>query len=424
VTAVNPAYPLEMESLTDEPAYDPAEDKIRWRKMWVLLVCLPLFGEVFHYVKAIPPLWALSKAFPVLSLPLCYFTFRGIRPPVTRQMMLSLLYLLLIPSFMAIFAFQQNFFLGMTAQVKLLPMFYFFSFLGLLRWLQPSMKELSLSFAICAALTFLVLITLWAVVPQSQYDMPYKVGDAPIFSNDSRGNRIRLPVYFANIGVLYCYRKFFKDKKILPFLGAATGFFLLTELVRNRSTVLAMTAVISIVTMRKVGIVFRLALLAILPLLILALFQVPYIASALNPDVTRARTTAIATDFLGLNPIHWIFGVGSLSTLDPGSMITYFNHFFFLADITWLGIIFEFGIIGALLVFAMPVRGIILSWGSEDGKYGAFFGALQDFLLFVLVVSPLTSMTLAPGEYVILLSVFVYAREWEEQQLGYQRLLA
>lgn len=41
----------------------------RSRVVCWLFALLPLFGQTFHYLSALPPLWALSKAFPVLSLP-------------------------------------------------------------------------------------------------------------------------------------------------------------------------------------------------------------------------------------------------------------------------------------------------------------------------------------------------------------------
>ena len=107
---------------------------VRWAYVAILVAVLPLFGQTFHYVKMLPPLWALSKAFPIVSLPLCLLLFAGPRPPGGRQMLLSILWLILVPSFISLFTFEQTFFVALTSQVKLLSLIYFFSFLALLRW--------------------------------------------------------------------------------------------------------------------------------------------------------------------------------------------------------------------------------------------------------------------------------------------------
>ena len=210
----------------------------------LLLLLLPLFGQSFHYVKALPPLWALSKAFPVISLPLALVLFRGSRPVASRQILLSFLWLLLLPSFVAIFTFQQDFFTGITAQVKLLPLLYFFSFLGLLRWLKPTSSELTTGFLSCALMTFVLLLLLWLAAPESWYSTTYKIGDAPLLSVDSRGHRIRMPMYFAMIGLFYCFRRMLTGGGRIPrpawFALYAAGAAAVIGIVRTRSMVVGL----------------------------------------------------------------------------------------------------------------------------------------------------------------------------------------
>ncbi len=405
-------------TLAEAQAEEQDREAIRWGKVMLLVALLPLFGEVFHYVKGLPALWALSKAFPVLSLPLAIFIFRSERPPATRQMLVTLLYLVLVSSFMGIASFDQNFFLGLTAQVKLIPMLYFFSFLGLLRWQQPSMKELQASVLICAALTFITLILLWIFVPDSSYSTHYNIGDSPIFSIDDRGYRIRMPMYFGTVGLIYCFRLFFAEKriylKILWFLLVAGGITVVIQAVRNRSLVLTLVVLVSLIALRKTTPTIRVALLVIIPLAVLALFQIPYVASVLRTDQVRSATTAKAIAFLGTSPWNWLFGMGTITGLDQGGLLRFFSHFFFLADITWLGIVFEFGIVGALLILALPVRALVLGHNINPGKYEIFIATMKDAVLYCLIISPLYSMTLAPGEYIIMLAMIVYARERPE----------
>jgi hypothetical protein len=391
---------------------------LRWRYVLLLLPLLPLFGESFHYVKSLTPLWALSKAFPLLSLPLVLVLLRGPRPIFSRQLVLSLAWLILIPSFVAIFTFQQDFFTGLTAQVKLLPLLYFFSFLGLLRWLNPTTEELSAGFVICAAVTFALLVALWAFAPQSWYSATYAVGDSPVFSVDNRGDRIRMPMYFGIIGLFYCYRRFLIERRVLWLIAALAGFAVVLGAVRMRAMVIGLAAVAAIDAVRWARPRTRVALAILLPVLLALLFEIPYLRSAFATDASsgfdvRWTTFNEALDFLGTNPLHWLLGVGTISPLDPGGMITYFNHFFFLADITWLGVIFEFGLIGAAMFLLLPLRGMLFFRRLRGVSRNPFLGSLQDYLLYVLVISPLYSVTLAPGEIAVILALLVH--QWERQ---------
>ncbi len=405
------------------PGAAPALIPIRWRYVLVLLPLLPLFGESFHYVKGLYFLWALSKVFPLLSLPLALVLFRGERPPVARQLLLSLLWLVLVPSFTAVFSFQQDFFTGLTAQVKLLPLLYFFSFLGLLRWLKPSSSELATGFLICSGVTFALLLGFWVAAPQSWYSTTYQIGDSPIFSVDSRGDRIRMPMYFGTIGLFYCFRRFLFGqglaRRTFWLLSAAAGFALVLEAVRTRATVLGLAAMAALNALRYARPRTRAVVALLIPILLLLLFTVPYLRTAFATDPEsgfdiRWTTISEALDFLGTNPLRWILGVGTISSLDPGGMIAYFNHFFFLADISWLGVIFEFGLIGALLFLLLPARGLLLFHQLDIPRSNAFLGSLQDYLLYILLISPLVAPTLAPGEFAIILALLVY--QWDGQR--------
>jgi len=401
----------------------PDELPVRWRQMLILLLVLPMFGQYFHYIKALHPLWALSKAFPIITLPLCFFAFRdGASPRVMRQLLLSMLYLLLMPSFMGIPTFDQNFFLGLTSQVKLLPILYFFSFLGLLRLLKPTPSEIAKSFLIWGALLVLVTYVIWLVVPQSAYAVSAKIDASPIFTRDGRGNRVRMAFYFGIIASFYCYRRFFSDKKIKWLLGTIAGFISVIGIIRTRAFVLGMAVTIAINTIRFSKRTARLVMLGVMPLLLVGLVSIPYVAtvfdtSSKNGFDVRRYSTEKALAFLALDPVKWIFGVGSITPLDPTGFIRFFNHDFFLADITWVGIVFEFGLIGAALILLIPLRGL---WESRDvttDRAGAFLGALQDYLVYAILISPLYPLTLSPGEYTVILAIFVYERTYYQ---GYQ----
>lgn len=401
---------------TDRPFPARMSADFSWRRAAALAAVLPLFGQSFHYLKDLAPLWALSKVFPLLSLPLALLLTRGERPVAARQMLLSFVWLTLTPTFIAIFTFQQTFFLGLAAQVKLLPLLYFFSFLGLLRWLRPTLAEIAAGFLLWGVATFLILILLSAFAPQSWYSEHYVAGEAPLLSRDGRGNRIRMPMYFGLVTLFYVYRRFFQTRRWRWLALAALGFGLVVGVVRTRSTVLGVAAIGAIDAITAASARTRMLLLVLLPAAFAALFSVPYVASVFRTDQSsgfdvRWISSVKAVDFLGTDPLRWLFGVGTISPVDPAGLMTYFNHFFFLADITWLGVIFEFGLVGAALILAIPLRGFALVRHARAFGDDPFLGALQDYLVYAVLISELYPLTLAPGEFGVILAVAVYRLE-------------
>ena len=160
----------------------------------------------------------------------------------------------------------------------------------------------------------------------------------------------------------------------------------------------------------------RMWAVAAIPFALFGLFQLPIMASIFSTDKAfafdvRWISTVKAVAFLGTNPFRWIFGVGTISPIDPAGMMTYFNHFFFLADITWVGILFEFGVIGALLLVAIPMRGIMIFRTLREWRDEPMIAALQDYLVYAILISEMLPMTLAPGELTVIIAIGVYQLE-------------
>lgn len=411
----------------DGPAFSPARyawmktppplpARLDREKVMMLVILLPLFGQSFHYIKDLPPLWALSKAFPLLALPLAPVLLYRPYPAFSRQLAFTFFWLVLISSFAAVPAFGQSFFMGLTGQIKLLPILSFFSFLGLLHWQKPTLREIAAAFVICGLITLIVLLALYLLAPQSWYVGTIEVGDAPLLSADARGNRIRMPMFFAVVAMFYWYRLANKTRKFRYIWLVAAVLACLMGIVRTRAMVLGgavtlATAMLVATTPRR-----RMIVLILIPILLIAMFQIPYVASVFDTDQNsglqvRVITAQKATDFLGDDWINWLFGVGSISSINPKGMADFFSHYFFLADITWLGIVFEFGLVGAVLLLAMPVRGMMYIRTLRRRIDHPLLAALQDYLLYVILISGLyPTLTLQPGEIAVILAVAVYCR--------------
>jgi hypothetical protein len=364
-------------------------------------------------LSALPPLWALSKAFPVLSLP-AVLALRGYpRFPMARQVMSSFVYLLLVPSFAAVIYFHESFFTSITAQVKLLPILYFFSFLGVLLMLRPTLYELERGFVWLGIAVVASLIFMWIVVPDSSYQGTYVIGQAPFFSNDYRGHRIRMSMYFPIILLFFCYRRAFFERSFRYFLGVAIAFAVTLLIVKTRAMVIGITAVLVINTLLWARPLARVGLLLCAPFALASVFSMDYLAKTVSTSAdsgfdVRARTADLAASFLGGEPLRWLFGVGTISPTSSDNLFDYFHHFFFLADITWLGIVFEYGVIGALIIFLFQLRGIFFYQRLRAQIDDDFLGSLRDYLLYIVLISMFYPPTLTPGETAVILAVFVY----------------
>jgi hypothetical protein len=394
---------------------------IRSKVKWWLIALLPMFGQTFHYITALFPLWALSKAFPLLSLPLVLLLRSHVRLPVTRQLLLSMVWLVLFPSFAAIFYFNESFFTSITAQVKLLPILYFFSFLAVLFTLKPTLAEIENSFLTFGIIVVVALILMWALVPNSWYATKYVVGQADFFSADDRGHRIRMSMYFPMVLLFFCYRRAFFERSFRYLVAFLVVFAVALFIVKARSGIIATAAVILINAFRWSRPSARLGLMVCAPFALVGMFSTGYLATAFSTDAssgfdTRRITIQLASQFLGNDPIRWIFGVGTISPTSSQSLMSYFHHFFFLADITWLGIIFEYGLIGAFIIVLFQVRGLVLYRRLQTKVEDDFLGALCDYLIYILCISFFYPPTLVPGETAVILAIFVYV--WRAGELG------
>jgi hypothetical protein len=274
--------------------------------------------------------------------------------------------------------------------------------------------ELMTAFAWCALLTYLALFLLWAFAPQSWYATGYQFGDAPLLSVDDRGNRIRMPMYFGMIGIFALLRRMLVKPEWQIGALLAIAVAILVGIVRTRATVLATAATIALVCFMAAPPRWRVAAILATVLGAAVLAQIPYVASAFDTSSAsgfnvRWITVTKAVNFLGDSPLRWLFGVGTITSLDPDGLPRFFNHFFFLADISWLGIIFEFGLIGAGIIAFLLVRTLWFAQGVRRHMDTPFLGGLQDYVLYTILISGLYStMTLQPGEIAVIAATFVY----------------
>ena len=79
----------------------------------------------------------------------------------------------------------------------------------------------------------------------------------------------------------------------------------------------------------------------------------------------------------------------------------------YLADIGWVGVIFEFGVVGALLVAAVYGTGLVVTMRAGAGG-DCFLQSLSSYVLFMIVTSAIYSVVFTPGELAVVVAMSEY----------------
>jgi hypothetical protein len=222
-----------------------------------------------------------------------------------------------------------------------------------------------------------------------------------------------MSMYFPIVMLFFCYRRAWFERSWRYLLGVLIIFAVTALIVKTRAMVIGICGIVAINTIAWARPQTKVLALILAPLAAGAVFSFGYLASIFDTgdgsglDV-RLTTMKEAVGFLGISPLRWLLGVGTISPTSSDSLMSYFNHYFFLGDITWVGIIFEYGIIGALLFVFIQVRGLVFYRRLRSEVEDDFLGALADYILYVLVISPFYPPTLTPGESAVILAIFVY----------------
>ncbi len=385
--------------------------------MAILLVVLPMFGGVYQVVSDAGPLYPLSKAWPFLMLPLAVLGYLLVRLPARLLYVTTLAYVIPIPPLMAMIHLGSTFPEALTTIVKTMPISGFFSLSMILAWLRPTADEVRRAITWLGYATFVLMALLWEIVPSSAYRSEFGVATIFIGNDDVRGDRIIMPMYFGLLLLFQLARRFGQDHRARHLLLILVGYALLSTIYKERVPIIFSFTVICLgyleTVMRSRTTAFFLATAAGLAALIVGLsaLGIDQAAERLGGSLAvRLMSIDIAWDFLRDNPLRWIFGAGATTAYASVTLNTLFrNPAFFLADIGWLGVVFEYGLIGALLILAIHVAGLIITTRVARPQ-DAVSQALRDYAIYLLPASLIYSTALLPGEIATATALAIYLR--------------
>jgi hypothetical protein len=398
----------------------------------ILICVLPMFCGVFQLTADVAPLYALSKMWPFLMLPLALLGYLTVRQPARLLYVATLAYVIPIPPLMAMIHLGSSFTEALTTIVKILPISNFFSLALVLAWLRPTPDELRQAVTWLGYTTFILLAVLWVVIPGSAYRSEFGLPTIFVGNDDVRGDRIILPMFFGLMLLFQLARRFGMDHRARHLLLILVGYALLSTIYKERVPIIFSFAVICLgyleSVMRSKATALALAVTAGLGVLIagLAIIGLDQVAERLGGSLAvRLMSIDIAWHFLRDEPLRWIFGAGATTAFAQMTLNTMFrNPAFFLADIGWLGVIFEYGVVGGGLILAIHLAGVLITRNLVRAS-DPVSEALADYAIYLLPASLIYSTALVPGEIasVTAMAVYLHAAQAREAK-PWTRLMA
>ncbi|BBK40400.1 hypothetical protein STVA_04200 [Allostella vacuolata] len=383
----------------------------------VLLVVLPMFGQLFHYLVELPPPYFLSKAWPVLMLPLALYALVALDLPHKAMFSLLLAYTMGVSPLLGMIYFGHGYLAALTTTVKIWPFTYYFALAAMLVWLRPDARTITRAVIILGALTYILMWLLWMFAPNDWYVSDPAKGKLLIFENE-RGNRIYMPMFFGIIFLFYLARRLCALWEWWALPAMIGVFASLVLIFKQRVSILAAVIVVYAIIISSTQGALRRFLVACGLLgasAIIALLSgsvAEELAGSLGGSLSvRVKSFALAIDYLGSDPLRWLFGVGATTRFGEITLADIFgNKQFYLADLGWLGIVFEYGLVGAILLIGVYFVGLLFAWQTARADGTPLIRALADYTFFLFLTSAVYSFVFTPGELATIMGLAAYLR--------------
>jgi hypothetical protein len=224
-----------------------------------------------------------------------------------------------------------------------------------------------------------------------------------------------MPMFFGILTIFYLARRLIMRRDLLAGVGVLIGFALLILIFKQRTVILSVALTIGWIAFRcsrgwvralllagGVTAVIAVGILIFGPLL-------SRLESALGASLSiRQLSIQLALDYIQGHPLVMMFGAGSITRLSQNTLsgLLGFAHFY-LADIGWLGIVFEYGLTGAALIIAVYVA-TLRQASVTPPRDEPFLRAIGDYVIYQFLTSAVQSLVFTPGEVALLMALVVY----------------
>lgn len=406
------------------PIVEPAGERFPQLFTWAVLVStLPLFAQTFYYLNEIPPPYLLSKAWPAIVFPLTLYAIIRLSLPAKHIYLVLLTYAVGFTPLISMIQLGNAFTDALTTTVKVWPFTYYFALSAMLFWLAPAEGRLRHACIGLGVGTFVLMVVLWIVVPTSWYVTDPSKGKLLLYEEE-RGYRIYMPLFFGMLTMFYLVRRFMRRPHWLPAVAVGIAFVLLLSIYKQRTSIAAALLVCGFGmiaslprTPRRLVIGLGVGLLPVVVGL-LAWKLTGGAAESFGSSLSvRNNSFALATGFLSDNAWRWLIGVGATTRFSAVTLKDIFgDNQFYIADLGWVGVVFEYGLVGATLVAAVYGWGYFVTLRAAARCRTPFSDALSDYVLFMIVSSSVYSLVFTPGELGVVMAIAVYLDQERARQ--------
>lgn len=380
---------------------------------------LSMFFQIFHYKVEAGPFYALSKGWPIVTVPLTLYGMVKLRLPDGPVYLVLLAYALGFTPILSLVYFPTGLADALLSSIKAWPLTYYFAVPAALVLLRPSERDVArgaISFGIA---TFVVMWLLWVTVPAARFQPT--VAGANMFSwDDGRGMYIRMPMMLAELMLFWLGERLVRERKLwqLALLVGAIASMVIIYKARLPTGVTVIVLVMIMVFRMPANWLWGLGAISMLPVIIVALVYGPGVPELLGRIFDeslfiRLRSVVIAWDWITSDPFKLLFGSGSISSFSELTLADFFgNSDFWLTDIGWLGVLMEYGLIGTGMIVFIHARSLKTALAVRNGS--AFRAALGDYVVFEILCSAIYSVMYAPGGVVTVAALAWWLRMRDE----------
>ncbi len=385
-----------------------------WRVPGLVLLLL-MFWQFFQYMIDVPPLYALSKLWPLLTLPAAIWAVAVLRLPFATYYAVLLAYVVGVSPAISMLQLFNDLPEAAATTTKVWSFSFYFAFSAALAWLRPGMAQLRRAILSVAVLTGVAMWLLWLLVPAGAYKSDATLSQVFLLDNE-RGFRIVLPAGLAIVGLFYVARSFTRAPRVWHACTMAAAFLTMALIYKQRLAILSAALVTALILTRplraRAPLLFYGGALLVLAAAAAGSLLLPdqLLQSSLGTSLSIRETTAgLAWSFIADSPVRLLFGVGATTSYSAITLADILHfHDFFAADIGWLGVGFEYGAVGAgLIAGAYGIAVLTLRRAAQGGD--PLVGALSDWTLYQLLVTSVYSVTYTPGEIASATALGVYA---------------
>lgn len=384
----------------------------------ILLLSLPIYMQVFQYLKDIRAVWAFAKISPLLLLPVTVFGLVFLKLPYRALWLLLMIYLLLVGPMLSMLYVDASFLEAAGSTVKIWAFAFYFTAGATFLMLRVSEEKLSRALMILAVANFATLWILWIVMPDSTYVTDITLTGMFLWDQE-RGPRIMLPLVFGLLGLVWMARSFSVRPSVWQPALIVLCFTLMFVIYKQRTVIgfsLLMVLWAATGEIRRRLPLFFWAGCALAVAGVIAL--VPFLSELLGSSVrdslggsltVREESGRLLTAFLEQRPERWLFGMGGTTEFNTIQLPDFFRkRDFFLADLGWLGTIGEYGLVGSVLIAACYACTLREAARAASLARTPFRLALQDLTMVLILVTAFYSVTYTPGQIATVMAIVIY----------------